>query len=502
MTKGEARRRARVVILALAAVLVVAGVVTALALQRPPAPIVPVPQVETRTPTPTVPPRQSNDGVGDPYYPNAGGDGYDALSYDIRVRWDEASGELNGTTTMRIRPDVNLSAVRVDLGLTVDSATVDGTAVPVVVGNGSDRMLRLSKVLQAGRESVVSITYHGDPRSVRSDGGDRPVQRGDRGLMIAGEPISATAWFPSNDHPSDPATYAVSVTVPKDLQAISAGRLISEDADSDPNTATWQWRTDRPTPTYTVGLAIGPFRIERETVDGIPYVYAVSKLLSADEQNVAMDTLKTTPMRVRQLAAMYGKYPMDAGGGLVSAMSTSFGALEIAGRPFYDSDFLDLSDAGRTELVVHENAHMWFGNTVTPATWADIVMNESFATHASWTIGELNGGRSANDRLQSRWEDAYPGFWRQPIANPGRDNMFGTTYDRGAMALQALKNVMRRSKFDTLVRRWAAGQGPHSFNQFRTLASEVAGRDLSDFFTAWYSADSAPPKTAEYGWPG
>ena len=124
----------------------------------------------------------------------------------------------------------------------------------------------------------------------------------------------------------------VSVTVPKDLQAISAGQLISEDADSDPNTATWQWRTDRPTPTYTVGLAIGPFRIERETVDGIPYVYAVSKLLSADEQNVAMDTLKTTPMRVRQLAAMYGKYPMDAGGGLVSAMSTSFGALEIAGR--------------------------------------------------------------------------------------------------------------------------------------------------------------------------
>ncbi len=82
------------------------------------------------------------------------------------------------------------------------------------------------------------------------------------------------AWFPGNDHPSDKAAYDISVTVPKDLQAVSNGELKSDTADG--GRRTYRWHTAEPMATYLATVAIGHFDITRGTLkDGLPLYVAV-----------------------------------------------------------------------------------------------------------------------------------------------------------------------------------------------------------------------------------
>lgn len=465
------------VVLAVAVLMVVAGVLAGLAMR---------PYLGFPAGGP-----DGGDGVGDRYFPTAGGGGYDARHYRIDLAYDEPSRELSGSTTMTATATTTLASLHLDLDLTVEQAELDGIQVKFTQ-NGRDVHLRSNRVLRPGDEFQVRLSYAGRPADLNSE----DIKVNDRELVIASEPFSAPLWFPSNDHPSDPATMEATVTVPAGLQALSSGSLISRDTGTDAATDTWHWRSAEPMTTYLNFLAVGPYDLHTGEAGGRSFLYAISRQLEPEVARRAEAALRTTPEFVAELEAIWGPYPFTEIGGIAPSTEFSFGALETQPRPIYNPGALVAEPA---RLVVHEYAHMWFGNRVTLERWDDVVMNESYASYSEWAVAERRGGRSANENLMRMYAASDDATWTVPIDDPGADQLFGNVYTRGPMALQALRNTVGDEAFFALGRDWASRSGPHSFEDWQALARQYSPVDLSNYFTVWFSARSKPAPTPENG---
>jgi aminopeptidase N len=169
--------------------------------------------------------------------------------------------------------------------------------------------------------------------------------------------------------------------------------------------------------------------------------------------------LMKTPSIINWEASQFGPYPFDTVGGVVPSMSFGY-ALETQSRPVYTPDFW----AGGSNLfvVVHENAHQWFGDAVSVHNWKDIWLNEGFATFAEYLYAEHAGVATTNELLAQNYQqyaatDTW--FWGVRLTDPGKHNEFdGAVYDRGAMTLAALRNRLGAPTVSKILKTWVANR--------------------------------------------
>ena len=440
-------------------------------------------------------------GAGDPYFPDYGSSGYDATKYTVEVAFDPGDETLSGSTVVAARATESLGSFYLDLALPVTRVRVDEVDAAFALEGFQDLRVTPSTPIADGQSFTVTVDYAGRPGELRREGmSEAPWRAGEDEWTVAGEPESSAWWYPANDHPSDPALLDVSVRVPKEYQAISVGRLASKDATREADFDTWRWATSEPLPTYASFLAIGHYELREGEADGRPYVYAASTRYPADQRASLFAALERTPALVRELEAFAGPYPYSEIGGFVPATPLWFAGLETATRPIYVADAL-LDDRFGEELLVHELAHMWFGDHVTLLQWNDIFTNEAFASWAYWEVVERRGGRSGDAELDATYERTKdePEFWRVTMIDPGPARLFDTVYVRGPMALQALNNVMGDSAYDALVRSWAQAGGPRSLEDFMVTAQARTSVDLTPVFRQWLFDPDAPEKTEANG---
>ncbi|HEX6150271.1 M1 family metallopeptidase [Nocardioides sp.] len=440
-------------------------------------------------------------GAGDPYFPDYGSSGYDAASYSIAVDFDPQKQRLTGTTVVRARATQDLESFYLDLALPVTRVLVDDVEAEFEQQGFQDLEITPATPVRERQSFSVSVSYAGEPGELRREGvEDSPWRAGDDEWTVAGEPESSAWWYPANDHPSDPALVDVSVRVPTGYQAVSVGRLVSSDAGQETDHDTWHWRTSEPLPTYASFLAIGHYELKQGESGGRPFVYAASTRYSAEDRVRLFAALERTPALIAEIEAFAGPYPYSDIGGFVPATELWFAGLETATRPVYQASAL-LDDRFGEELLVHELAHMWFGDHVTLLQWNDIFTNEAFASWAYWEVVDRRGGKPADDELDdtyARTKDER-GFWQVTMIDPGPTQLFGTVYVRGPMAVQALGNVLGDRAFGALVRTWAQGGGTRSLEDFMVTAQARTSTDLTPFFREWLFDPDAPEQTKANG---
>ncbi len=235
--------------------------------------------------------------LGDELFPQIGNGGYDASHYEIELDYTPSTNVFNaGTkTTMTATATQDLSEFSMDFqDIPVSAVTVNGVAAdsfeqvdatPAFPAPGTQPMKLVidpaGDGIVEGTEMTVVVEYDGTPVEI-TDADDSlegwiqacyPLDAPQTcdGAFVVGEPIGAQGWFPSNNFPTDKATFDTSITVPADLEAVGIGELVDNSNNGD-GTETWEWSEDDPTSTYLTTATNGNFdytlRNITETLDG------------------------------------------------------------------------------------------------------------------------------------------------------------------------------------------------------------------------------------------
>ncbi|MEW5352411.1 M1 family metallopeptidase [Streptomyces sp. 16-176A] len=430
-------------------------------------------------------------GLHDPYFPKAGNGGYDVAHYDLALDYDPAAHRLTGTAVITARATQDLSAFDLDLkGLDVRDVSVEGKAARFHRA-GQELTVRPHGELDEGETFTTTVRYSGAPETVVDPGGAKEgwLRTGD-GAVALGQPVGSMAWFPGNDHPSDKAAYDISVSLPADgkLTAVSNGEL--KGVTSAEGRRTFHWHTAEPMATYLATVAVGDFQVTRSTLkNGLPVYVAVDPALAKASEPV----LGKIPEIMEWAEENFGPYPFSSTGAVVDRIDGVDYALETQNRPTFPGE-------PDTSTLVHEIAHQWYGDSVTPKSWRDMWLSESFATYAEWLWEEDQGGRSAQETFETVYRgegDNGTDIWAFPPGRPSSAAVISDApvYDRGAMVLHKIRQRVGDDAFYDIVQGWAAAHrhGNASTADFTAYVEKKApGKDFTDIWKTWLYGEGRP----------
>jgi aminopeptidase N len=436
--------------------------------------------------------QDTGDGIGDLLYPDLGNPGIDVVDYTLDLLYDPDDAVIAGSVTLEIEFTEDRDEFTLDsTGPIVTRVEIDGDEVGFEI---DDPELRITpdEPIAAGDVHTVEVEYSVAPGGGSSlsglPSGWFPTETGS---YVLNQPDGARTWLPSNDHPSDKATWTYRITVPDGLTAVGNGEFIG--SSSGPNGTTWEWRESEPMATYLMLVLTGPYEIlEGETPDGLPLL-SVALEGEVDQAQRFIDGIDE---QVSFFEQYFGPYPLDRYG---LAIADSFGglAMETQGRSLFSRD--DMREPGgfiEELLLAHEIAHQWFGNTVSPARWIDIWLNESFATYCQWMWLDHIGLTTVDGEAGNALEQRQAGFG-EPTGDPGTGDLFSyNSYDGGAVVLHALRRTVGDDVFFEILRSWVQDNldTSRSTADFIAHVEAVTGEQFDDFFDAWLFSDPPPPE--------
>lgn len=443
--------------------------------------------VTTITTLPSTTPTTTGAGEGtvlpDPYFPELGNSGFDVDHYSIAITLSETLGIFTAATTIiDATATADLPAFSLDLlGLTIDALRVDDITA-TFERRGGEVIVTPATPIPAGEGFSIAVEYHGAPGvvPVESIGISAGWTVVDGTAYVFAEPDAARTWFPGSDHPSDKATFTITATVPAGLTAVANGELIS--TTDGPSTTTFTWEMDEPMATYLVVLAVGDYdRVEQAGPPGIElrdYVPTGSPVPMA---------FARVPEMLELFASWFGPYPF-----------TEYGHVVVPGFPAaMETQTMTMMGAGfdAEEVVAHELAHQWFGDSVTPATWQDIWLNEGFATFGEFLWLEEKYGSAVMEGYVDNLHTMLVDSGLRPIADPGIAELFGPgVYWRGGLTLHALRREVGDATMRAILTTWhdRYRYANAATADFIAVAEEVSGRDLAEFFEAWLGGGELP----------
>src|SRR5467141_4105650 len=402
--------------------------------------------------------------------------------------WDSTSFDGQVTTTL-VSLRARLDSVILDAGAKLQLKTVRvprGGALRTA-RHGDTVVVFLPKPIGYGDTAGFTITYHGVVENGRGltyiDSEGRPHRP--RQSWSHGEEHENHYWFPTYDFPNDKMTWEVVATVPKGMNAVSNGRLVSDRIARD-GSRTLDWRQDTPSATYLVSIVVAPFVKVHDAWRNVPVDYYVYH----DDSALARPLFKITPDMIDTYSRLTGiNYPWakyaqttvaDFFGGMENVSATTLVDWLPGPRNYQDRPWSSWI------LIPHELAHQWFGDYVTTENWANMWLNEGFA---EFMPGQYWAQKLGAHAEQDYYLDEYDQFMqidhqrRMPLAALGSNNI----YPKGALVLRMLKQYLGDQRFWASVHRYLVD---HAFDNattddVRQAVLAATGENLDWFWDEW-----------------
>jgi aminopeptidase N len=326
----------------------------------------------------------------------------------------------------------------------------------------------------------------------------------DKGVYLYSdlEPFDAHRIYACFDQPDLKARFEFTVICPDTWLVISNVAPDVTAAAAGPGAERWHFPPTPVMSTYVTAIAAGPYHVVRADHDGIPLgIYCRESLAGyLDPDEIFEVTRQGFDFFHDSFGVRYpfGKYDQ------LFVPEFKEGAMENAGCVTITEDYVFRSRVtetvreSRAECILHEMAHMWFGDLVTMRWWDDLWLNESFATWAgnvaqaeatrwprAWTT--FAQAAKAWAYRQDQLPSTHPIAADVPDIEAVRVNFDGITYAKGAAVLKQLVAYVGRDNFLAGVRAYFAQHawGNATLGDLLAALAEASGRDLSAWSKQW-----------------
>ncbi len=421
--------------------------------------------------------------------PTPNQDYYDAKYYFLDLDIDPSTDTVSGTVRMVAEVVTGpLSTVDVDL---YTDMTVDGV---VKTGGGSlsythaDDILTvtLDRAYSTAEEFSFDITYHGTPSATAGAFGFDSFDGHDM-IWSLSEPFGARSWWPCKDYSHDKAdSVDIWVTVPSDLIVASNGTL--RDTVVNTTTKTYKWHEQYPIATYLVSVAIHPYLMITDyyhyspTDSMLVQHYVFSSHYGSVQTNYAK-----VPAMITSYAGYFGEYPF---------IEEKYGQAEFTWGGGMEHQTCTSLWGWDEYLIVHELAHMWWGDMITCETFNHIWLNEGFAVYSEALWAEDTYGWAAYKQQMEYSKYLGPGtIYVDDLSDWGRIFDPDLTYDKASWILHMLRGIVGDSTFFDIIQTYYGSQyqyGSCTTEEFRDICESVAGRDFDAFFHQWVYEEGFP----------
>ncbi|MBI4547369.1 MAG: M1 family metallopeptidase [Ignavibacteriae bacterium] len=434
---------------------------------------------------------------------------YDVAQYVLSLSFNLTKKSFQGSVVVNARALKPLSHFVLSASnqtLTIDSVLYNNTKT--IYNHSDDHLvIELPTAIQAQSQFDVTLYYRGTSSfQGQYEGGGVLFSESNRIATIS-EPNFARMWWPCKDVPSDKATAAMTITVPESLTAVSNGAL--KDVQRHGGTATYYWETTYPIATYLISVVAASYREFSEFYEGPGGKrMKISYFVFPEDEDAAKIDFQNTTKILHFFASKFCEYPFidekfgfaEVEGALTMENQTicSIQQSMITGKGTYESTF------------VHEIAHHWWGNMITPVSWHHTWLNEGFATYAEALYREHIKGYDAYqsyiDRLMSAENGVYAGSVIGQSDTAFWDSFAPRVYAKGAIILHMLRGAVGDSVFFAIMRNYVNNQkyryGNAETEDFIRECEKVYGQSLKWFFDQWVFAytDSIDRPEYEYAW--
>lgn len=422
--------------------------------------------------------------------------------YDILIDLEQGAPGFAGRTSVDIDIERPGAPLYLDFSGTVTAMSIDGE--PSLIEH-RDHRLWIDPDRQAERLRV-EVAYR-KVYDLTGDGLYRFIDPEDGCEYVFSnlQPFAAHRIFPCLDQPDIKGTYRLRVHAPAHWRVVSSQAAVAV-TDLPDGRREHDFGVSLPFSTYLMSVVAGPLEEIHHEHDGIALGLLARRSMRPHLEAAAHEILELTGQGLDFYRRLFDQpFPfrkLDQ----VFVPELNAGAMENVGAVTFNDRYLfrDPPTHGqrleRAETVLHELAHMWFGNLVTPRWWDDLWLNESFATYISYfCLAEATRFSDAwqyfNGQLRPAACRADQLVTTHPIAADAPDteaavgNFDAITYEKGAAVLKQLVAAIGRDAFGEGMRTYfdRHAWGNASLADFLVALGQAAERDLADWAHAWLS---------------
>jgi len=431
---------------------------------------------------------------------------YDVKFYKLDLNVTHLSTAISGIVEMQANARTGIDTIVYELfpDLVISQIKLNGSVVPFFRNQSA---VKVPANLGSGTTFTVTTTYSGNPPTAATNplGGAGLTNAssptwGNQVTWSLSEPFSAYEWWPCKQSLRDKIdSVDVNITVPTICKAGSNGILKNIINLGNGNTR-YEWKHRRPIVHYLISVAVAKYL--EYNVFAHPAGFSDSILI----QNYIYDnpaTLTTFKADIDETAdfleyfsTIYGPYPFRSekyghcmapiGGGMEHQTMTTQGSFSKT-------------------LTAHELSHQWFGDHVTCGSWADIWVNEGFATYSEYLMlsklypNESLAEMAGNHSLVLQETDGA--VWVEDSLNAGRIFSGRLTYAKGAAIIHTFRYIMNNdSAFFRALKKYQIRFADSTAigTDVQKVFEEESGMDLSAAFEQWYFGEGHPTYSASW----
>ncbi len=427
---------------------------------------------------------------------------YDVHYYALDVSITDANTDIAGTGEIHATAKVNLDSALFELynTMTITEIRVNGT--PVTYSRNATA-IKVPVNASPGQAFIIAVDYNGTPPTTGQNpmGGSGLASHTDNTYNVTttsslSQPFSAYEWWPCKQYLGDKAdSSSVKMTVPSNCKAGSNGLLVAT-VDLGNGTTRYEWKNNHPIDYYLISVAVGKYDeyITYSHPNGAPnpvmiqdYIYQNPQFLTDWEFQI-----NETGKIIELYSKLYGLYPFydQKYGHCVSQIGGGMEHQTMTTQSSFDAN-----------LNAHELGHQWFGDHVTCASWADIWVNEGFATYSQYLYLEHMVPTARAQQMTAyhnsvmQYLDGSTYVYGTDTLNTFRIFDYRLTYAKGASIINTMRFIINN---DSL---FFQGLKDYQINFADSVATgldveasleNASGVDLSHVFEEWYYGGGYP----------